>query len=143
MPDTDLHTILLRAYASESETLLERIAAALVELDHGTVHPNDVLHQLSRHLHTLKGAAATVEREDVIVVCQALEDFIQAPITGVCPLTRDAIESLRRTIHVLVSIHQHDASFELEPVLRGLEIDRVKRPTDIRACDVLSTESRS
>ncbi|MBN2725723.1 MAG: RdgB/HAM1 family non-canonical purine NTP pyrophosphatase [Deltaproteobacteria bacterium] len=69
----EMEAILMEVFSQEAEEHLESFDTLVEELSNG----NDVIHDLFRVTHTLKGAAATVGISRVSDAAHALEDFFE------------------------------------------------------------------
>ena len=132
MPNRSLQALLMDAFADESAELLTQLRVCIADLDRGTEHPNQLLARMKRLLHTLKGAATSVGKEEVSLVCQALDEFAWALANGERPFDRVAIERLRRALRELGNICQGESRDELFAILRSLRADADRRPSAVQ-----------
>lgn len=67
-------------FVSESEAHLEALSKGVLELEHrpehDADHPNPTVHEVFRHLHSLKGMAATMGYDELSTACHELETLM-------------------------------------------------------------------
>ena len=93
----DIKTRLLAIFRVEAQEHLQAITASLDTLGHGV--PAEQMHEVVettfREMHTLKGAARSVNLRDIESLCQAMETLLSGMARGSLTLTPAVLEHVR------------------------------------------------
>ena len=101
--DSEFEKKLLETFRIEAEGHLGAIGAALIELEKPISEKRRaaVVESTFREMHTLKGAARSVNRLDIEEICQALENVFSAARRQKTVFSREAFDLLHGSITVL------------------------------------------
>jgi two-component system, chemotaxis family, sensor kinase CheA len=93
----DIKTRLLAIFRVEAQEHLQAITASLDTLGHGVPaeQVQEVVETTFREMHTLKGAARSVNLRDIESLCQAMETLLSGMARGSLTLTPAVLEHLR------------------------------------------------
>lgn len=111
----------------EAQELLEGLSRGVLALEQGATP--DLVAQLLRLAHTLKGAARAVKRPDIANLAHAIEDAL-APLRGSTTVSRDRIDGL---LKLLDSIREHVSALGAPPAKDGGTAPRVAPEESLRA----------
>ena len=76
-PDEDFRQKLLVTFRDEADEYLGVIAQGLIDLEKAGQNPDpEIIEQVYRKVHSLKGAARAVQLKEIGIICQNLENFI-------------------------------------------------------------------
>lgn len=94
---------LLAAFRAEAEDHLGLIAVGLWELEKEPEGPKrtSILEAIYRDAHSLKGAARSVNKREIEVVCQSLENLFSASKRGTLRLEAEHIDAIHRAIDII------------------------------------------
>ena len=87
---------LINIFADEAETRLTALASGLLRLEAG-LDP-DLIAELFREAHTIKGAAAVVGYDDVSAVAHRMEDLLQEIRAGSRPASAALVDTLLQAV---------------------------------------------
>jgi chemosensory pili system protein ChpA (sensor histidine kinase/response regulator) len=99
----------LSYFAPEAQEYLETLEALLLRLEVESHNP-DIIHQLFRTAHTLKGSAYTVGFQSIGDLTHHIEDFMGAVREGRVSLRPGHADLLLRAIDVIRTLMRRDAS---------------------------------
>jgi chemosensory pili system protein ChpA (sensor histidine kinase/response regulator) len=142
-------------FAPEAQEYLESLEADLLRVDKNAADP-DIIHQLFRTAHTLKGSAYTVGFQAIGDLTHHIEDFIGAVREGRLVLLPGHTDVLLRAIDVIRALMRRDPSIlgrtrqrfaaslqelkQLDQAPSAMEISPASMPT---AAEVASVEEVS
>lgn len=90
-------------FAQEAEVRLRRLGQQLLELETDGASP-DLIDDIFREAHTLKGAAAVVGLDDVSSVAHALEDLLEGVRRGESEPTGELVDTALAVVDGLNAI---------------------------------------
>jgi len=114
--DEDLLKKLLPMFKIEARDYLRIISSGLIEIEKGGPEKRgEIIETIYRESHSLKGAARSVNRSDIVAICQALENAFSA-------LKREEIAPFPRILDLL---HQTvDCASDL---IIGMEVSKAQK----------------
>jgi two-component system chemotaxis sensor kinase CheA len=114
--DEDLLKKLLPMFKIEARDHLKIISSGLIELEKGGLEKQgEIIETIYRESHSLKGAARSVNRSDVVAICQALENTFSA-------LKREEIVPSSRILDLL-----HQTVDRASDLIIGMEISQADK----------------
>ncbi|SPJ15882.1 CheA signal transduction histidine kinase [Syntrophobacter sp. SbD2] len=114
--DEDLLKKLLPMFKIEARDHLKIISSGLIELEKGGPEKHgEIIETIYRESHSLKGAARSVNRSDIVAICQALENTFSA-------LKSEKVAPLPRILDLL-----HQAVDCASDLITGMEISRAEK----------------
>ena len=126
-------------FVQEAETRLARIHQLLLSID-DTALAADVVQELFREVHTIKGAAAVVGFDRLGSVAHTLEEQLEAIRSGARSLTPDVIDGLLASVDELVEMvgaalgAPPDAPpVADQPVINVEDFSRERKPVEVAA----------
>jgi chemosensory pili system protein ChpA (sensor histidine kinase/response regulator) len=105
----DLDAEVLSYFAPEAQEYLETLEALLLRLENESHNP-DIIHQLFRTAHTLKGSAYTVGFQSIGDLTHHIEDFMGAVREGRLKVLPGHTDLLLRSIDVIRTLMRRDPS---------------------------------
>ncbi len=97
--DEDLLRKLLPMFEIEARDHLRVISSGLIDIDkNGLDESSQVIEVIYRESHSLKGAARSVNRPDIVEICQSLENVFSAMKKGQIVLTRQIMDLLQQIV---------------------------------------------
>jgi chemosensory pili system protein ChpA (sensor histidine kinase/response regulator) len=132
------------AFEHEASDLLERIDRAVFALEESS-RPKEVLEDLLRQIHTLKGAANTVGLKPLGRMLHRVEDFIEElleaailpPLRGLASLLLDVQARTRRNL-----AEAGQGSVETDPAALEAQIEALRQPVGAAAASHGSSSVR-
>ena len=105
--EEEIHAMLMAAFQPEAEEHQQIINDLLLKLEEqGSEAPVEVLEEIFRSAHTLKGSARAVEMPDVEEVTHHLESLFRALQKGELTVTSDIIDLSLKTMDVVAELIQ-------------------------------------
>jgi chemosensory pili system protein ChpA (sensor histidine kinase/response regulator) len=105
----DLDAEVLSYFAPEAQEYLENLESLLLRLEKESRDP-DIIHQLFRTAHTLKGSAYTVGFQSIGDLTHHIEDFMGAVREGRLSVRPGHTDQLLRAIDVIRTLMRRDSS---------------------------------
>ncbi len=97
--DEDLLKKLLPMFKLEARDHLRIISSGLIEIEKGGPEPHgEIIENIYRESHSLKGAARSVDRSDIVAICQSLENVFSALKREEITLSSRIMDLLHRTV---------------------------------------------
>jgi two-component system chemotaxis sensor kinase CheA len=139
--DEEFHQWLLATFREEADEILTGISNGLIELEKEGSDPGpELVEQIYRKTHSLKGAARAVNLRDIESICQNSETVFSLIKQGVLIPDPEVFDLLHKSISVIYSILSGEkttgiGSAEIVLELRALTtaVAPVKKPTDLQA----------
>ncbi|PKL59645.1 MAG: hybrid sensor histidine kinase/response regulator, partial [Methanomicrobiales archaeon HGW-Methanomicrobiales-4] len=135
--DEEFHQWLLATFREEADEILTGISINLIELEKvGSDSGAELVEQVFRKTHSLKGAARAVNLRDIESICQNTENIFSLMKRGDLCTDADLFDLLHKSIASIYSILSGDhtpgnGSAEIIHALRALsEIAYLKNPSD-------------
>lgn len=94
---------MLDLFRAEAETQMGILANGLVQVE-GLAEPAELLKELMRAAHSMKGAARIVNYESAVLLSHAMEDCLVAAQTGALKLSSNRIDALLRGVDLISAI---------------------------------------
>lgn len=145
--DEEFHQWLLATFREEADEILTGISNGLIELEKEGSDPGpELVEQIYRKTHSLKGAARAVNLRDIESICQNSETVFSLIKQGVLIPDPEVFDLLHKSISVIYSILSGEkttgiGSAEIVLELRALTtaVAPVKKPTDLQNEDLTGT----
>ncbi|HZZ41417.1 MAG TPA: response regulator [Tepidisphaeraceae bacterium] len=102
----------LRAtFAVEAQEHLQALSSMLLDLEGSPSPPGqpEVIEDLHRHVHSLKGASRAVDLSEVEGICQALEDMLASWKSGAVTPTVSACDTVHQALDVIGGLISSDS----------------------------------
>lgn len=114
----ELFDELVELFVAEANEHLTDLNQKILELERGSegAPQTRLIEEILRHAHTLKGAAAAVDREDIGLLAHHLESVIQQMGTGRLTADPETLDPIYRTLD---AIRKLTAPNEMDPVGEG------------------------
>ncbi|MFQ3573145.1 MAG: Hpt domain-containing protein, partial [Thermodesulfovibrionales bacterium] len=97
---------IISEFVTEAEETLERIDPMFVELE-TKGHDKDLLNEIFRGMHTLKGAAGFLGFQSVVDVAHRAESIMKRLRDGEIALTRDLMDVILKSVDTLRLLISH------------------------------------
>lgn len=126
------------AFVIEAAEHAQALAAGLLELENGAAgtRQREIIEEIFREAHSLKGAARSVNRADIEAVCQAMETVFSSWKKEQTPRRRGVFDALGRAVDFLErAAPPADAA--------QMQRDAAALVQDIRAVDAAASDARS
>lgn len=100
--DRDFRQKLLETFRDEADEYLGVIVQGLIDLEKAGQNPDpEIIEQVYRKVHSLKGAARAVQLKEIGMICQNLENFISSMKKGVFFPDEVAYDIFHRALKVI------------------------------------------
>ncbi len=136
---------LLSIFKIEAEEHITAIANGLVELEKMSSGPErvDLVEVMYREAHSLKGAARSVNMNDIEAVCQAIESIFSAFKTDRISASTELFDTLHRAADAMTELLAEPGSVEIQPIVELLGLlESNKVATSARARSAKKKETK-
>jgi two-component system chemotaxis sensor kinase CheA len=89
----------------EAGEILDQLGEQMVALERAPTD-RECLNAVFRGFHTIKGGAGFLDFTDMVVICHAVEDRLNAARSGTAPLDADAFDGVQQALDLLVDLLQ-------------------------------------
>ncbi|QOX80166.1 chemotaxis protein CheA [Trichlorobacter lovleyi] len=127
-------------FVSEAREHLTALGSLSVRCEEGAAG-SDIINELFRHAHSLKGMAATMQLDPIATLAHALEDLLDKVRSGSLTITRSAADLMLAAIDTLEQLVTHVADGGELPDTEALA-NRIRNYTPA-AADSLQATARS
>lgn len=140
--DEEFHQWLLATFREEAEEILTDISNGLIRLEKDEPHLHaDLIEQVFRKTHSLKGAARAVNLRDIESVCQNIENVFSSMKRGEIHVDPVTLDLLHRAISAITSLLSGDGSSEtlsgeIVHALRGMVAEKRGASSQISLSDM-------
>ncbi|MFZ2444830.1 MAG: hybrid sensor histidine kinase/response regulator [Syntrophobacteraceae bacterium] len=132
--DEELLKKLLPMFKIEARDHLGIISSGLVEIETGGPEKHgEIVETIYRESHSLKGAARSVNRSDVVAICQSLENVFSALKRGEITLSSRTMDLLHQTVDFVSDLIAgmeiaHAEKFGVGEIIHRLEEATFQKP---------------
>lgn len=135
---------LLKVFREEAEEYLQKISNSLMELEQETDPKKQVpvTEGILKNAHSLKGAASSAGREDIVAICRSLEDVLFQIKKEELLLTTELFDGLYRTIDLIREIMIQNSSQDVEKEIEKIDFLKSQTNEEYENVDVKKEESK-
>lgn len=112
--DEEFHEWLLATFREEADEILTDISQGLISLEKAVIEDQaDLIEQVFRKTHSLKGAARAVNLKGIESICQNIENVFSALKKGEIISDSDIFDLLQRSVSVMYALLSPGSSSDL------------------------------
>lgn len=121
---------LRRDFVPEAEEYLQTIVSGLLDLEKSPAGSSEIIEEVFRAAHSLKGAAQAVQMPDVSSICQVMESVFSGMKKGILHLSGGDFDVLQRaadTLSAMITAPEKIEGCAIPSLIR--EIERMLQPS--------------